>query len=218
MKVGVYIDGFNLYYGALKGRPHKWLDLQKFSESLLRAEDGERLVTVKYCTAKSDGQAGERQQVYLRALAANCPKVQIIYGYYLKKTKFLKPVDNQRFGDDPIEVHAPEEKGSDVNLAVYMLDDIWRDRIDRAIIVSNDGDLRDAIKLARHRFKDLRTKVGIAAPLLNNRTLSRVLKDASDFRRNIEEQRCLTECQLPYRIEGTNISRPNRWLVDPNGN
>lgn len=23
----VYIDGFNLYYGALKGSPYKWLDL-----------------------------------------------------------------------------------------------------------------------------------------------------------------------------------------------
>jgi hypothetical protein len=23
----VYIDGFNLYYGAVKGSPYKWLDL-----------------------------------------------------------------------------------------------------------------------------------------------------------------------------------------------
>ena len=24
----VYIDGFNLYYGAVKGTRHKWLDLE----------------------------------------------------------------------------------------------------------------------------------------------------------------------------------------------
>ncbi len=30
---------------------------------------------------------------------------------------------------------------------------------------------------------------------------------ASDFRRNIEEQKCLTECHLPYRIEGMNITQ-----------
>jgi hypothetical protein len=24
----VYIDGFNFYYGAAKGTPHKWLDLE----------------------------------------------------------------------------------------------------------------------------------------------------------------------------------------------
>jgi hypothetical protein len=25
----VYIDGFNLYYRALRGTPHKWLDIAK---------------------------------------------------------------------------------------------------------------------------------------------------------------------------------------------
>jgi hypothetical protein len=41
---------FNLYYGALKGTNHKWLDLQKFAESLL--VDGEQLTILKYFTAK----------------------------------------------------------------------------------------------------------------------------------------------------------------------
>ena len=26
-RTNVYIDGFNLFYGALKGSPYKWLDL-----------------------------------------------------------------------------------------------------------------------------------------------------------------------------------------------
>ena len=28
----VYIDGYNLYYGCLKGTPHKWLDLLSLFE------------------------------------------------------------------------------------------------------------------------------------------------------------------------------------------
>ena len=32
MKVIVYIDGFNLFYGMLKGTPYKWLDLEKFAD------------------------------------------------------------------------------------------------------------------------------------------------------------------------------------------
>jgi hypothetical protein len=28
LKTRVYIDGFNLYYGLLRGTPHKWLDLE----------------------------------------------------------------------------------------------------------------------------------------------------------------------------------------------
>jgi hypothetical protein len=31
----VYIDGFNLYYGLLKGKPYKWLDLERFCDQLL---------------------------------------------------------------------------------------------------------------------------------------------------------------------------------------
>ena len=31
----VYIDGFNLYYGALKGTPYKWLDLEALCRKLM---------------------------------------------------------------------------------------------------------------------------------------------------------------------------------------
>ena len=44
MKVNVYIDGFNLFYGMLKGTPYKWLDLEKFADSLV-ADDVENLGT-----------------------------------------------------------------------------------------------------------------------------------------------------------------------------
>ena len=32
----VYIDGFNLYYRALKDTPFRWLDLHKLAETLFR--------------------------------------------------------------------------------------------------------------------------------------------------------------------------------------
>lgn len=35
LKTNVYIDGFNLYYGSLKGTPYKWLDIGKFCHQLL---------------------------------------------------------------------------------------------------------------------------------------------------------------------------------------
>ena len=34
-KTRVYIDGYNLYYGLLKGTPWKWLDLELFSRVLV---------------------------------------------------------------------------------------------------------------------------------------------------------------------------------------
>jgi hypothetical protein len=35
----VYVDGFNLYYGALKGTPHRWLDLAALADLLLPDHD-----------------------------------------------------------------------------------------------------------------------------------------------------------------------------------
>jgi hypothetical protein len=31
MRTFVYVDGFNLYYGAVKGTPYKWLDMRKYA-------------------------------------------------------------------------------------------------------------------------------------------------------------------------------------------
>ena len=39
------------------------------------------------------------------------------------------------------EFHAMEEKGSDVNLAAYLLNDAWEGRFDAAAVISNDTDL-----------------------------------------------------------------------------
>jgi len=40
-----------------------------------------------------------------------------------------------------VKVLVFEEKQSDVNIAVYMLDDAWRNNLDQAVLCSNDTDL-----------------------------------------------------------------------------
>ena len=45
----VYIDGFNLYYGALKGTPYKWLDLARLCQALLPSDT---IQEIKYFTAR----------------------------------------------------------------------------------------------------------------------------------------------------------------------
>ena len=48
-KTRVYIDGYNLYYGLLKGTPWKWLDLELFSRGLLNPDH--EIVSIVYFTA-----------------------------------------------------------------------------------------------------------------------------------------------------------------------
>ncbi len=80
MDVGVYIDGFNLYYGArgLCGRGTagwRWLDLRALSESLAATRwPGSTVARIVYCTARISGADNHSgaidQDVYLKALTS----------------------------------------------------------------------------------------------------------------------------------------------------
>ena len=70
MKTLVYVDAFNLYYGAVKDTAYKWLDLQALCRVMLPKNT---VAGIKYFTARvhprpHDPGQPTRQQVYLRAL------------------------------------------------------------------------------------------------------------------------------------------------------
>lgn len=90
----VYVDGFNLYYGAVKGTPYKWLNPVTLAALLLPSTHV--IGRVKYFTARvsgaSDPDAPKRQQAFLSALAS-LAQVEIHYGRFLSKT-IWRPVMN----------------------------------------------------------------------------------------------------------------------------
>ena len=55
-------------------------------------------------------------------------------------------------GSRIVEVLDTEEKGSDVNLASYLLMDGFWDEYDLAVVVSNDSDLQLPVEMARTRL------------------------------------------------------------------
>lgn len=59
------------------------------------------------------------------------------------------PLANPINGKKTVEIIKTEEKGSDVNIAVHMLNDAWLDEYDCAVVVSNDSDLAEAMKLIK---------------------------------------------------------------------
>ena len=50
MRTIAYVDGFNLYFGALRKTPHRWLNLQRLIALHLMPHN--HLVGIKYFTAK----------------------------------------------------------------------------------------------------------------------------------------------------------------------
>lgn len=97
MRVGVYIDGFNLYYGGrgICGRSTpgwRWLDLRALSFNLIAKHSrwiGANLESVTFCTARISGAGnaeGQREQdVYLRALSESNSATTISYGTYVSR-------------------------------------------------------------------------------------------------------------------------------------
>jgi NYN domain len=98
MRVGVYIDGFNLYYGGrgLVGGSGvagwRWLNLRKLAEDLVGRHSrwpGGQVTRVVYCTARISGARSETaardQDVYLRALGAAGAVDVIEYGMYVSR-------------------------------------------------------------------------------------------------------------------------------------
>lgn len=79
-----YVDGMNLYYGAVKYRPqHKWLDVQALLENLFPQYT---IASIRYCTAKLTQEFPKdtspfQQLVYLGALGTR-PKIAIRHGTY----------------------------------------------------------------------------------------------------------------------------------------
>lgn len=201
----VYVDGFNFYYRCLKGTPNKWLDLSKFAAMLL-PPDKHNILKIKFFTARidarlSDPTSPDRQTAYLKAIEVYCPNVEIIYGHFLShpaKRPFAPPKTGWA------DVILTEEKGTDVNLAVHLLNDAWLDAYDCAVVVSNDSDLAEAMRLAKARKKLIGWMV------TGNQHPSQVLAKIAHFRKQIRNS-ALASSQLPSPIPGTMIHKPAKW-------
>ena len=150
MITNVYVDGFNLYYRALKDTPFRWLDLRKLATTLLPEDT---IHTVCYFTARLDARPGnptqpQRQQAYLRALAT-LPDFEIHYGAFrsgVRRRPLAEPVPGL---PTHVRVRNSEEKGSDVNLATRLLVDGFNGEYEQAVVVSNDADFAGAMQYVK---------------------------------------------------------------------
>ncbi len=52
LRTAIYIDGYNLYYGRLRGTQYKWLDVVALFSQITRSiEPGSQIISVKFFTA-----------------------------------------------------------------------------------------------------------------------------------------------------------------------
>ncbi len=207
MKTIVYVDGFNLYYGSVKDTPHKWLNILRMCEMLLPNNQivGMKYFTAKVLSRKSDPQKNLRQQIYLRALET-IPNFEIIYGHYSEHPKRMRLANPKPGQAKSVEVIKTEEKGSDVNLAVNLLNDGYQGKYQLATIVTNDSDLLSAVQIVQ---KDLGLKAGILNP---QKHPSKVLQAEALFMKKIRPG-VIQASQFPRRMKDAKGSfyKPKGW-------
>jgi len=205
MKINVYIDGFNLYYGAIKRTPYKWLDVLKMSQLLF---PNDTINKIKYFSARvsarpTDPDQPIRQSTYWRALQT-IPNLSIVEGSFLVKpvmmpVAYTNPQKYER-------VIKTEEKGSDVNLAVHLLNDGYKKDYELAVMVTNDSDLLEPMRIVK---QELNLPVGLANPHKNP---SFVLRQHAIFIKQIRGG-VLQASQFPTTLTDANgtFHKPASW-------
>ena len=209
MITNLYVDGFNLYYRAVRGTPFKWLDLRKLGETLFPQDAIHRIC---YFTALLDARPDDpgqpqRQQAYLRTLAT-LTGFEAYYGAFRSGTKrrpLAEPVPGL---PTHVLVRDSEEKGSDVNLATRLLVDGFNGDYKQAVVVSNDADFAGAMRYVRD-------ELGLRVTLVNpdSRTASpRPLADAATYVKRLWKSH-LRGSQFPDTLtDGIGaITKPAGW-------
>lgn len=231
-RVGVYVDGFNLYKGLLEAHPElKWLDLCQLARELA---PGKEIIDVCYFTAEiapmqSHDQAPARQKLYLRTLEVS--GVRVIKGKFRADPRWM-PVNDKSLEEftrpelftrqarrDALEklsdsvrnlralVTKYEEKRSDVNLAAHLLRDVYEQRITHAVVISGDTDLTTAIQFG----VDAGCHISVYIPRRSNESMA--LQKAASYIGWLKTA-ILERSQFPNSVispKGKPLVRPKEW-------
>ena len=215
MKTILYIDGFNLYYSAVKGTSLRWLNPIALVQ---RAFPRNEIIGTKYFTAKVTALASNpgqpiRQLMFWRALGT-LPNLLVIEGDFRTREVMAAVVNPP---PNFMRVFKTEEKGSDVNLAAHLLLDGFRGNYECAIVVSGDSDLVTPIRMVRD---ELKKPVGVlnpqrlSGPNCRPARKNAGLKNASSFYQNGVTWAQLLAAQFPNQMTDANgtFHRPPSWL------
>lgn len=200
-RIIIYIDGFNLYFGLkTKGwKRYYWINPQKLAMNLLK--DNQRLVTTKYFTSRISGPPDKikRQGIFIEALET-LDDFHIFYGHYLTNT-----IECQKCGDIFAK---PNEKMTDVNIAVEILTDAFQDAFDTALLISADSDLIAPIKKVNQLFPE--KKIVVAFPPARSSFALKKIVNASF----VIGRKTLAKSVFPEAVvkpDGFILKRPERW-------
>lgn len=209
-----YVDGYNWYHAIFKHHPEwKWLNIESFLKSLRPHEE---VTKIRLFSAMVDAfkrektEAFVRQETYFKALWT-LPLIEITLGVFQPRRVTCGGSCKEKYD-------VPEEKKTDVNIAVAMISDAIAGGVDRMCVVSGDSDVQPVVEwIVKHRPG---IKITVYIPCLPN--------EQRDRRTDYYATRGLdVECRFlplgnlgqhqlrtPFNIgNGFFVHRPSSWTV-----
>jgi len=207
-RVIAFIDGYNLYHSIDNaGRNDlKWLNLWELCETLIRNDKNAELIEVLYFSAYSTWKP-ERYAIhrkYVKALEA--AGVRPILGNFKKKQKKCNKCLNVWTEH--------EEKETDVNIAIHLLQKANNDEYDEALLITADTDLTPAIKMVRENYKN-KSIISVLPP---SNQFAKSLINAANSKIRISFE-LLAKCQFVDELHLANgelIIIPEKYTIQSN--
>jgi uncharacterized LabA/DUF88 family protein len=139
-----FIDGFNFYHALrrLDGNHLKWVNLHALMTR--QTSKSEQIGSVYYFSAYADWLPGPKSRHVQYVSALEQSGVTVVMGHFKNKDRYCPHCKGHWTGH--------EEKETDVNIALCLLNEAYKDSYDRAYVVSRDSDLKPAIAMVRSQF------------------------------------------------------------------
>lgn len=154
-KVAFLYDGFNFYNGLKDAgwKKYYWLDIVKFSQRVVGKYKDWTVNQVYYYTALPiDKNKAIRQKAFIDVNKSSNPACfQVVFGKY--KNRSINCTNCHTL------IPRWEEKQTDVNIAIGLIDQCRSGNTDVICLVSGDNDLKPALKYIQEEFQNIRVLV-----------------------------------------------------------
>jgi uncharacterized LabA/DUF88 family protein len=157
-RVTVYVDGFNFYYGLKRmkaidsdWKKFYWIDFVKFFDHFLL--QNQTLQKVVYFTTPSlNIHKSQRQSLLLKAnRLINEKRFEVVKGKFYDK-EIICP-------NCSTKIIKPEEKRTDVNIAVQMMGDCALNSVDTLVLVCADSDLVPPLEFIKKHYPNKKIRI-----------------------------------------------------------
>lgn len=201
-RAAFYVDGFNLYHSIknLKNEPLKWLSLSDLATLLIPKND-EEVVSVKYFSALAHirGLASvKRHETYIAALKSE--GVECVLGRFKGQLRHCRNCGNNW--------KHPEEKETDVNIAIHMIADGYDNIYDVCYLISADTDLVPPLQMIKSKLPQ-KEIVAVSPP---NRPHGQHIQSIAHRALKLNSQQ-LARCRLPdqFQFQGKQMHCPANY-------